>query len=97
MACCLSLDLRLGGARPAPPTLVDHARRHGVRRPVMLDSEQKSLRTAARFYVHEAHDRSRVVEELDQVVHRFSGPVVLANLMENIPRSLLNPARLTQD
>jgi len=49
--------------------VVGHARRQGVRRPVVVDYKQERHPTAARFGVHYTNDRVRVVEKLDLVLH----------------------------
>ena len=48
---------------------VDHARRQGVRRPVVFDDKQERRPTAAGFGVHDPNDRVCIVEKLDLVLH----------------------------
>ena len=48
---------------------VDHARRQGVRRPVVFDYQQERRPTATRFGLHDTNDQVCIVKKLDLVLH----------------------------
>ena len=65
---CVGAWAGLRNGKSAPPAPVDHARDHGVRRPVFFDNEQKRVCRTACLSVHHTNDRIHPIQELDPVL-----------------------------